>query len=254
MSLLDRAPLPARGPRERLRVLIVEDNETNRLLFTRQMQHLGCGVEAVGDGEQAVARARDEDFGLVLMDCRMPGIDGLETTRRMRLTEAGQRHVPIVAVSANATENDRRLCLEAGMDDFIPKPVTLEALAAALERWDRPFDEPSLSRFAALTADSPEACARLLDEFLADARESLAAARRALGRADNEVCAREAHTVKGAAAAVGARGLRELSRLLEKAASRGEPQERLLRLLDQADAEAARVAADVARRRAAWRS
>ena len=243
------APLPVQGPRERVRVLVVEDNETNRRLLVRQMQQLGCGVEAVGDGEEAVTRTRGEDFGLVLMDCQMPGTDGLETTRRMRLTESGQRHVPIIAVSANATEKDRRHCLEAGMDDFVSKPVTLETLAAALDRWDRPFDEPSLSRFAVLTADSPEACARLLDEFLADARESFAAARRALDRGENEVCARAAHTVKGAAAAVGARGLRELSRLLERAASQGEPRERLLCLLDQAAAEASRAAADVALRR-----
>ncbi|MDE2491435.1 MAG: response regulator, partial [Elusimicrobia bacterium] len=226
---LDRAGAPAPSvepaaaalesrPRDRLRVLAVEDNAINRRLLARQLERLGCPVVSVSDGREALARYRDEDFGLVLLDCQMPGLDGYATAAEIRRLEAGRRRVPIVAITANATEDDRRRCLDSGMDDFLSKPVTLERLAAALDRWDLPFDERALAAFAAVAADGPQALKALLAQFLSDADKRLEDARRALDAGDADACSRAAHALKGAAAAVGARGLRELCRSLEAAA------------------------------------
>jgi len=245
-----RAPV-GRGPRDRLRVLVVEDNEINRRLLERQLERLGCPVVSAADGPTALELLRAPDFGLVLLDCQMPGLDGYQTAAAIRRLEAGRRRTPIVAVSANATEQDRRRCLDAGMDDFVPKPATLGDLAAVLERWDRPFDETALNSFGALAADAPGGLARLLAQFLADAHARLSAGRAGLKRADREACEREAHALKGAAASVGAPGLRELCRRIEADARAGAGEEALRSLLAQAEAEVARLEADAARRASA---
>jgi signal transduction histidine kinase/DNA-binding response OmpR family regulator len=245
------APLKTAGRRDRLRILAVEDNATNRRLLAKQLERLGCPCETAEDGRVALDALASQEFGLVLLDCQMPGRDGYATAAEIRRRENGRRRVPIVAFTANATEEDRRRCLDAGMDDFIAKPVTLDALAVALDRWDRPFDEAALASFAAVAADAPQALARLLDEFLSDARERLASARSAAGREDFAVLARDAHTVKGAAAAVGAAGLRELCRRLESAAAESTDRALFDSLLAQADAELARLRDDAARRAAA---
>jgi DNA-binding response OmpR family regulator len=172
------------------------------------------------------------------MDCQMPGLDGFATTAEVRRLEAGRRHVPIVALTANASEADRRRCLESGMDDFVPKPATLESLAAALERWDVPVDERELAAFLDVAGANAEA---LFRDFLADAEARLAAARAALALGDAAAAGREAHSLKGAAAAIGARGLRELTRRMEEAAERTENAALLEPLLAQAEAELERV-------------
>ena len=239
-------PRPA-GRRDRLRVLVVEDNAINRRLIEKQLTLLGCPSESSPDGRAALERLAAEEFGLILLDCQMPGLDGFATAAEVRRVEAGRKRTPIVAITANATEDDRRRCFDAGMDDFVSKPVTLERLYAAVERWDRPFDETALASFAAVAGGTPEALAGLLRDFLADARSRLGAARAALERGDASSCAREAHAVRGAAASVGARGLRELCRRLEAAPPAAEAAE----LLSQAGEELARLADDASRRAAA---
>ena len=129
------------------------------------------------------------------------------------------------------------------MDDFVPKPATLKDLSAAIERWDRPFDETALEVFSAVAAEGPGELAGLLSNFSADSEARLEAARAALMRGDYDVCRLEAHSIKGAAAAVGARGLTELCRRLETAAAKDSAG-----LLSQARAEAARVRAASSRR------
>jgi signal transduction histidine kinase/HPt (histidine-containing phosphotransfer) domain-containing protein len=242
------APERAAAPRrDRLRVLVVEDNEINRRLLGRQLGRLGCPSVAVGDGRAALELLRAADFGLILLDCQMPDLDGYATASEIRRLEVGRRRTPIVAFTANASEDDRRRCLDAGMDDFASKPVTLESLAAVIERWDRPFDETALAVFSAVAADGPSALAGLLGSFLADVEARLLAARSALERGDRAACGREAHSIKGAAAAVGARGLCELCRRLETAAGSDADAAELSSLLAQSDAEAARARADAAR-------
>ncbi|MCC7139341.1 MAG: response regulator [Planctomycetes bacterium] len=126
-------------------VLLVEDHEVNVLLARRMLEVLGCGVTVARDGHEAVARSAERAFDLVLMDCRMPGMDGYEATREIRTRDAGGRRVPIVAMTADATEADRQRCLDAGMDDFLAKPFDLDALRRMILRWSpaaRPASPP----------------------------------------------------------------------------------------------------------------
>ena len=117
-------------------VLVVDDNEVNRALLLRQLERLGHEATAVAGAVQALEAVAATPYAVVLMDCRMPGMDGMEATRRIRETEAGTgQRVPIVAVTANAMEADREACFEAGMDDFLTKPVMMESLRAVLDRF-----------------------------------------------------------------------------------------------------------------------
>ncbi len=117
------------------RVLLVEDNPINALLARALLTREGCEVEHVERGEDALGAVAAQAFDLVLMDMRMPGLSGPETARRMR---AAGLLTPIVALTANAYEDDRQACLAAGMDDFLVKPLSHEALRAALTRWTGP--------------------------------------------------------------------------------------------------------------------
>lgn len=117
------------------RVLLVEDNPINALLARALLTREGCTVEHVVGGDQALRAADVARFDLILMDMRMPGLSGEETARRLR--EAGIE-TPIVALTANAFEDDRRACLAAGMDDFLVKPLSPDALRNALTRWAKP--------------------------------------------------------------------------------------------------------------------
>jgi CheY-like chemotaxis protein len=115
-------------------VLLVEDNPLNQEINAQLLRLLGLEVEVAEDGLQAVARlSQSTHFDLVLMDVQMPRMDGLEATRRVRQLPE-HRHTPIIALTANAFAEDRQNCLEAGMDDFLAKPVDPQALAQALQR------------------------------------------------------------------------------------------------------------------------
>jgi signal transduction histidine kinase len=118
-----------------LRVLVAEDNAVNRLIATKVLEQLGHRVEVVEDGFGAVERALD-GFDVVLMDVQMPGMDGLEAARRIRAIEAerGYARLPIVALTANAMKGDRELCLDAGMDEHLPKPIDRELATQILTR------------------------------------------------------------------------------------------------------------------------
>ena len=118
-----------------LRVLLAEDNETNQKLALASLVKLGCQVEIVATGREAVARALAGQFDLILMDCWMPELDGYGATAEIRQRHHTAQRVPIIAVTANAMEGDREKCLAAGMDDYITKPVRLTALKVILARW-----------------------------------------------------------------------------------------------------------------------
>jgi two-component system, sensor histidine kinase and response regulator len=120
----------------RLRLLVAEDNATNQLLARRMIEKLGHQYTLASNGSEALAALAREEFDLVLMDCQMPEMDGYEATRRWRsLEKPGQRRLPIVAMTANAVAGDRERCLDAGMDDYLAKPVQLAQLAAVLDCW-----------------------------------------------------------------------------------------------------------------------
>lgn len=128
---------------EGLRILMAEDNRINVLLATKLLTNMGHRVDTVGDGKEALEALARAPYDLVLMDVHMPHMDGLEATRRIRRAEGSSRskrgrlavRIPIVALTANAMEGDRKVCLEAGMDDFLTKPLDPEALRTILRRF-----------------------------------------------------------------------------------------------------------------------
>ncbi|GAC1463830.1 MAG: hypothetical protein PVSMB7_06060 [Chloroflexota bacterium] len=132
-------------------ILLVEDNDINQLMALRQLEKLGHDVHIVSNGLQAVkALTTSSRYDLVFMDCQMPEMDGYDATRTVRSAEVTSgRHIPIIAMTANAMGGDRETCIAAGMDDYIAKPVTREILRDALARW-LPRTAPSGSTAEAL--------------------------------------------------------------------------------------------------------
>ncbi|MBM3786897.1 MAG: response regulator [Acidobacteria bacterium] len=120
---------------EAARVLLVEDNPVNQKVATRLLEKWGCRVTLAEDGMEAVRIVESEAFDLILMDCHMPRMDGFEATRRIRAMESPRNRTPIIAVTASAAPADRAMCLDAGMDDYVSKPIGRNELSKALERW-----------------------------------------------------------------------------------------------------------------------
>jgi PAS domain S-box-containing protein len=118
------------------RILLVEDVLINQKIALAILGKIGLDVDVAEDGQEALLKWKESQYDLILMDCRMPVMDGYEATRAIRQLEADSgRHVPIVALTANAMEDDRRMCLDAGMDDFVSKPFHRADLEDVLHRW-----------------------------------------------------------------------------------------------------------------------
>jgi len=128
---IEHRPVPPAGRR----VLVAEDNPVNQRVARLQVERLGFAVDVVSNGEEALAALERLNYALVLMDCQMPGMDGYEATRALRLRESGRRRTPVIAMTANAFTSDRQACLDAGMDDYLSKPVDLGVLRDKLEHW-----------------------------------------------------------------------------------------------------------------------
>jgi CheY-like chemotaxis protein len=130
-----QTPTPMSVPPTAMRILLVEDNLINQHVAVAVLKKLGFTADLAINGEEAVMAATATSYDLVLMDCQMPVLDGYKASRRIRELEGEARRTPIVAMTANAMEGDRERCLEAGMDDYIPKPVTLDGLRGILQQW-----------------------------------------------------------------------------------------------------------------------
>ena len=123
-----------------VRILLAEDNPFNQKLANLMLTKAGYAVELADNGKEAVVKytTSPEDFDMIFMDVQMPEMDGLEATREIRKWERGLRpplHIPIVAMTAHAMKGDREKCLEAGMDDYITKPIKREVVFETLKRW-----------------------------------------------------------------------------------------------------------------------
>jgi PAS domain S-box-containing protein len=129
------SPVPAQDGPVKVRVLLAEDNLVNQKVALIMLQKLGIEADVVATGVEALDALLGVSYDLVLMDCQMPEMDGFEATRRIRERERGSRRIPVVAMTANAMVGDREQCLEAGMDDYVAKPVRAEALHRVLSLW-----------------------------------------------------------------------------------------------------------------------
>ncbi len=128
---------PEAPARRRIRILLAEDNRTNQIVARRFLEKVGYRVDAVANGVEAIEALRSMPYDLVLMDVQMPEMDGLEATRLIRDAATGVQNprIPIIAMTAHAMKGDRERCLDAGMDDYVAKPVSPTALTAAVARW-----------------------------------------------------------------------------------------------------------------------
>ena len=213
------APLTETAPQRalpatpvRARILVAEDSDVNRTLMLRQLERLGIAADVVTNGSEAIAAVARHDYPLILMDLRMPELDGFDATRAIRAAETGGR-VPIVAVTANAARADRDACLAAGMDDHLSKPVTLESLRHVIARWlpigdgpaaaDDDPDRPSATIRAALDQlagelGGREAVAPIVRRWDDELPGRIAALEQAAATADRDELRRVAHTLRGA--------------------------------------------------------
>ncbi|HEY5281206.1 MAG TPA: ATP-binding protein, partial [Polyangia bacterium] len=225
------------------RILLAEDNKTNQLVATGILKRLGVCADVVADGKQAVEALQSTVYDLVLMDLHMPEMDGLEATRTVRAAGSGVRSpaVPIIAMTASAMQGDRQTCLDAGMDDYIAKPVTPAALSALLEKWlaKLPSSGPPIASTKAsdpttgpATFDAAALLERAMGDhalaeavarsFLADAPRRIAILRGHLEAGNAKDVELQAHTLKGAAATVGGEGLVSWALAIEQAGRAGD--------------------------------
>ena len=223
------APSAADGPLHGT-VLLVEDNPINQAVGEAMLRKLGLLWQLADNGMQAVERVRDVAFDLVLMDCQMPVMDGYQATAAIRALAHGRgARLPIVALTANAMEDDRQKCLDAGMNDFLAKPYTLATLRATLLRWlapqpgDRQPAEPSaidpatIETLRELDESGGMGLAHeLFESFLSTADQSVAKVAAALDAGSGKALAQAAHALKSSTANVGAKTLSACWRELER--------------------------------------
>ena len=257
----DRPGNPLEGLREpelpagwcaSLQVLVVDDNPTNQAVATGLLERLGYHPGIAGDGQEAVDRVQQGSYDLVLMDVQMPGVDGLEATRMIRALPPGGRRIAVIAMTANAMESDRLQCLEAGMDDYLPKPIDRHRLLGLMERWEGILGQADCGRpDLRSTAGAADGTGRerglplpIQDaEQQADLAENLGAARfeglvdsfrdhlrqayediaAAFAEGDATAIAAKAHSLKGSSASLGFQLLAHAAGQVEGMAWKGLP-------------------------------
>jgi CheY-like chemotaxis protein len=226
-------------------VLLVEDNEINQEVAKETLEGYGLKVDIAEHGGEALAMIEQKPYDLVLMDMQMPVMDGLEATRRIRQLPIGQ-NIPIIAMTANAFEEDRLRCREAGMNDFVAKPVVPERLYSVLLHW-MPQNEPSPPEDTFTTGIQPmltqntichlidqttglkflngniASYRRILSKFAQTHLSDADKIQTALAADDHATAERTAHSLKGIAATLGIETVRALAYTLEKKLHDGLP-------------------------------
>ena len=222
-SAAQAAAQDARRPRWGLRVLLVEDNTVNQMLAVALLRKRRHEVTVADDGRQAVELVRQSDFDIVLMDVQMPGMDGLEATRLIRRIEReSARRLPIIAVTAHTMDEDRQRCLDAGMDDYVRKPIDPVELEAAIERWTGELPDFEPQRALELVEGDRSVLASVVKLFLEQTPERLDEIRRALDAGDAPSLERSAHSMEGTALSLAMPRLREISHRIAIHSRRGE--------------------------------
>lgn len=233
-------------PMSGFRVLVAEDNVTNQLVAQGMLRNLGIRADVVGNGRDALEAMQRVPYDVVFMDVQMPEMDGLEATRTARTMKGTPlQTIPIIAMTAHALAGDREKCLASGMDDYLTKPVTSDALSQMMRRWLR---EPSVSSRASAaelkasgaSADPDIDCplfaeaelvermmgdrklvGKIVRGFLNDMPKQLTALKHFLDTNDSKGVQRQAHSMKGACASVSAKALARLALRMEQSASAG---------------------------------
>jgi signal transduction histidine kinase/CheY-like chemotaxis protein len=216
------------------RLLLVEDNAVNQELAVELLSSEGASVDVANNGVEALDKVQQTHYDAVLMDCQMPLMDGFEATQRIR-TDARFRELPIIAMTASVLTSDRERCIDAGMNDFVAKPIDVNELFSTLMRWlKRSADGAAASTAKASQEDAPiripgvdvekalkrvggsiKLYKKLLSRFRETQIDVVHRIKEAIGRAETETAMREAHTLKGLAGSVGATGLAECARTVE---------------------------------------
>jgi CheY-like chemotaxis protein len=257
---------PQMGQRLPLRILVAEDNMINQQVALSFLARLGYRADVAANGLEVLLSLRRQPYDAVLMDVQMPEMDGLEATRRIRQLSpaeiAAETQPRIIAMTANAMREDCEICLEAGMDDYVSKPIQVGELVRALSkcRPRRPADAQRPPQAVASPAVEPEVLdpqalerlratlgqqadrmlPNLIEGFYEDAERLLQEARLALAQGQADELRRASHTLKSTSATVGAMALSSVARELEQAARDGRL-EGAAGQIDQAEAEFARV-------------
>jgi signal transduction histidine kinase/CheY-like chemotaxis protein/HPt (histidine-containing phosphotransfer) domain-containing protein len=219
-------------------VLVAEDSPVNQLLAVRLLDQCGYRADVVADGREAVAATARTDYAAVLMDCQMPELDGYEATAEIRLREGEGRHLPIIAMTANSMAEDRERCLDAGMDDYVSKPIRPALLVEALRRHIAPpalagasepaqpgqldgelIDAGTLAELRELHGDGLR---ELLELYLDDVASQMPRLREEIGRGETDSVALSAHRLKGSSLAVGAMRVGVIAAELEIRAKAGD--------------------------------
>jgi PAS domain S-box-containing protein len=222
------APVAAEKATRALRILLAEDNQVNQQVAQLQLKKLGYTADIANDGKEAVDKAAQKHYDVILMDCQMPHLDGYEATREIRQREGAARHTYIVALTANALGGDREKCLAAGMDDYLTKPLRVEELKRALEQSPAPSTPPP----AATTEEAPVDMERLMDVasgdddtmrqlvamYLEQTPPKLAALETAIHQRDIKSVKQHSHSVAGTSASCGMTAVVAPMQALEKMA------------------------------------
>ena len=256
----------ARGPAAPVRLLLVDDSRTNRMLALSILKKMGYRVDAVDSGEAAVAAVSQGDYRAVLMDVWMPDMDGLMATAAIRALPAPACDIPIIAMTADSDDEDRRRCIAAGMNDYLSKPIDRKILAVVLAQATGQSDDGSQTAqaapgaaslvrvglidepvFAQLREDTgPETMADLVVAFMAETDERVVRMTAAAGTGDLAAVYEDAHALKATTGQFGARRLNAVvASILVAANNRNQDTtERLLTGIDVVAAETWQAFAD----------
>ncbi len=229
---------------DKLKILLVEDNEVSRKLFIKLLKMKGLSCDVAVNGEEAVSACESKDYDIVFMDCQMPALDGYEATRRIREAEKGRKHTVIVAMTAYAMKGDEDKCLEAGMDEYVGKPVNLGQVMGLLKKYGKLVAEdssrmPDSRYYANVLLDlmnesglDKETCEELLNDFRDQGERLLEAVREQVARGNLKEAASVLHHFKGAAGSVRANNIAKHALQAEDAVKNAN-MEMLAGLLDE---------------------